>query len=53
MGKRRFIDAPNSLRCKYVVCVNGRKADLADCGRHRKVGDYCTQHAKIMEKKNG
>lgn len=45
MTKRRFIDAPQSQRCiANIIMVDG---SLAQCGRYRKVGEYCRQHEKM------
>jgi hypothetical protein len=48
MDKRRFIDAPQAERCKADVML--RDGSKAQCGRWRKVGDLCTQHAKIAKR---
>jgi hypothetical protein len=46
---RRFVDAPQGERCAYVIEL--KDGTLADCGRYRKAGDFCTQHARI-ERRN-
>lgn len=51
-NKRRFIDAPTDQRCTANARV-GRKGELAQCGRYRKVGTFCLQHAKIAAQKEG
>lgn len=49
MAKRRFIDAPDALRCTAEVTL--RDGSTCPCGRYRKVGTLCTQHAKIEARK--
>ena len=44
--KRRFIDAPNGSRCLYDIKL--KDGSGAQCGRYRKIGDYCRQHAAKM-----
>ena len=44
--KRRFIDAPISARCLYDITL--KDGSGAQCGRYRKIGDYCRQHAAKM-----
>lgn len=45
--KRRFIDAPDAIRCTAVIRIGKAEHDTARCGRAVTVGDLCTQHAKI------
>lgn len=47
MNKRRFIDAPTEERCEATVTLTD--GSLAQCGRYRKRGNLCTQHAKMTE----
>lgn len=42
---RKFIDAPQHSRCVHTIKL--KDGSTAQCGRWRKVGDYCTQHAKM------
>ncbi len=43
--KRRFTDAFYELRCKWDITLpDGSKAQ---CGRAQKIGQLCTQHAKM------
>lgn len=45
-GKRRFfIDAPDSQRCIASAKLGPR--ETARCGRYQKIGEFCTQHARI------
>lgn len=43
--KRVFVDAPNADRCTAEVTL--KDGSTSPCGRHRKIGTLCTQHAKI------
>ena len=43
--KRRFIDAPTEQRCEAELTL--KDGSLAQCGRYKKVGNLCTQHAKM------
>lgn len=47
--KRRFIDAPDDERCTATIVYKDKS--LARCGRYKKVGCLCTQHAKIEAEK--
>lgn len=49
MSKRRFIDAPDLQRC--IATIPWGKGELARCGRYRKLGQYCRQHAAIEARK--
>lgn len=40
---RKFIDAPDEQRC--VATTTMRDGSTARCGRYKKVGDLCKQHA--------
>ncbi len=51
MAKRTFVDAPRDQRCTAIVTL--KDGSLADCGRYRKIGDLCTQHAKMADRKFG
>lgn len=42
---RHFVDAPTAERCTATITLKDNST--AQCGRHRKVGELCTQHAKI------
>jgi hypothetical protein len=44
---RRFIDAPYEQRCRWTVTLRDRSQ--AQCGRYQKVGNLCTQHAKMAD----
>jgi hypothetical protein len=44
---RRFTDAPNDKRCMFDITL--RDGSKAQCGRYRKLGCYCRQHAKIQK----
>lgn len=46
--KRRFIDAPTEQRCTATTTL--RDGSKAQCGRYRKLGCLCRQHAKIAAK---
>ncbi len=46
--KRIFKDAPNEQRCQAVVTLADKST--AQCGRYRKVGCLCKQHAKIARR---
>lgn len=46
--KRRFRDAPDDQRCTATVVLEDNSK--AQCGRYRKVGCLCTQHAKIEQR---
>ncbi len=46
--KRRFVDADPDRRCGAIVYL--RDGSSAQCGRRKKFGHYCTQHAKISAK---
>ena len=43
--KRIFKDAPYEARCEANITL--RDGSQAQCGRYRKVGCLCKQHAKI------
>lgn len=43
-AKRIFIDAPLSERCEANITL--RDGSQAQCGRYKKVGCLCKQHAK-------
>jgi len=43
MATRRFIDAPQDQRCKATITLKDKSK--AQCGRYKKIGDYCRQHA--------
>lgn len=40
----RFRDAPNNCRCQAVIRLKDKST--AQCGRYRKFGVLCTQHAR-------
>lgn len=44
MTLRRFRDAPSFARCQAVIRLKDKST--AQCGRYRKTGVLCTQHAK-------
>ncbi len=46
MNKRRFVDAPQDMRCQWEITL--RDGSKAQCGRARKVDQLCTQHAKML-----
>ena len=48
LRKRRFVDAFTDLRCEWTVTLPVGSA--AQCGRAKKVGQLCTQHAKIHKR---
>lgn len=47
---RRFIDAPNDMRCMQDITM--KDGSGAQCGRYRKLGQFCTQHATMRAKEN-
>lgn len=51
MKRRRFIDAPQGERCKAGVTL--RDGSKAQCGRRKKDGDFCTQHALLAARTKG
>ena len=54
---RRFIDAPYDQRCQADVklgrTIKSGSNEIAQCGRFRKLGDLCTQHAKMVAENPG
>jgi hypothetical protein len=42
--QRRFIDAPNDVRCKADIRL--RDGSGAQCGRRATAGEYCWQHSR-------
>lgn len=51
MARRLFVDAPAGDRCAQDIRL--RDGSMAQCGRHRKVGQYCTQHATAPARSRG
>jgi hypothetical protein len=47
--QRRFIDAPNELRCEWNITL--RDGSKAQCGRYCRLGEYhlCAQHKKMHD----
>jgi hypothetical protein len=46
--RRRFVDALGARRCQATIHLKDKS--LAQCGRARVNGLYCTQHKKVMAK---
>lgn len=44
---RRFIDAPQGLRCKADITL--RDGSQAQCGRYAKVDGLCRQHKRLCD----
>lgn len=44
--RRRFVDAPQDERCAATISL--RDGSLAQCGRRKKVGGLCRQHATLV-----
>lgn len=44
---RRFNDAPSACRCQAVIRLKDKTT--AQCGRYRKQGVLCTQHARKVK----
>lgn len=44
--KRRFVDAKTEDRCQADATM--RDGNLVQCGRRKTIGNFCTQHGRLV-----